>query len=179
MSPRPQRVSLEGITTRLVWSNMISKAWGKWLIGFTVLMAAQSPFLVVRAFKAEDAAVALVNRSDSGGSFLIPASCDMAGAVPNTHYVVAIGKPVEGRVRRRACYYTESAFRRFFPDRFRNDDPKTYRVQQLTTGLRLLTPESGGAGKFLLASILGPFFLLALGMTKSLVDLVGAGNCEK
>jgi hypothetical protein len=174
MESRP-RISLDGINLRVVWTNMVSKTWwGKWLIGFTILMTSVSPFIVVERFGAERAAVALVTRSDSGGPVLIPARCGLPGTVVGTHYIVAEGKPVQGRAARRACFYTVSAFRLFFPDRYKNDDPATFRVQQLTTGMRLLVPSTGSAGRFLLASVVGPFLLIGLGMAKSFLDLAVA-----
>lgn len=174
MSKVRPRISLDGITFRVVWTNLVSKTWGKWLIGFTILMTVASPFMIVERFNADKSAVALITRSDSGGSVLIPARCGMPGAVLGTHYIVADGKPVESRVDRQACFYTVSAFKRFFPDRYKNDDPATFRVQQLTTGMRLLVPSTGGARTLLWGSILGPLWLLALGMAKSLIDLVSA-----
>jgi len=86
--------------------------------------------------------------------------------------VVADGKAVRGTAKRSGCFYTVSAFARFFPDRYKIDDPTTFRVQQLTTGTRLLVPSATPARDFLLSCILGPLGIIALGLAMSWSDLV-------
>lgn len=179
MLPRRPRLSPDGITLYVVWGNMVSKTWGKWLLGVTAVMAVAAPFQAIRDYKVENAAVAMVNSADSGGRVLIPAGCGIPGAELNRDYVIADGKPVEGRATRNGCFYTVSAFKRFFPDRYKNDDPATFRVQQLTTGTRLLVPSTARARNFLLACVFGPLGIIALGMAKSWSDLVGARAREE
>lgn len=174
-----RRVSLAGITLRVVWTNMVSNTWGKWLLGVTALMAIVAPFQILKDYNVEIAAIAMVNRADSGGRVLIPARCDIPGAELNRDYVIANGKAIRGRVNKGGCFYTVSAFKRFFPDRYKIDNPATFRVQQLTTGTRLLVPSTARARNFLLACVLGPLGIIALGMAKSWSDLVIARAREE
>jgi hypothetical protein len=167
-------VSLVGITPRVVWTNMVSQRWGKWMLGVTAFVAVSAPFSLIEDYRAEMAAVAIVSRPDSEGRMLIPAQCGVDGAELNRHFVVTISKAVDGRGNRSGCFYTVSAFKRFFPERYANDDPRTFRVQQQATGTQLRVPSEARANKFLLACVLGPFGLVMLGMMKSFADLLFA-----
>ena len=169
-SPRDRHL-LTGLSLRVIWTNMVSRTWGKWALAGIVALALFGPIAAIREFYAERSAVALVSSADSGGPVLVPARCGIPGPELNKDYIVADGKAVRGRATRRACFYTVSAFQRFFPDRFKNDDPATFRVQQLTTGIRLLSPSMGHAVAGLVVSVLAPFLFLVFAMAKSAIDL--------
>jgi hypothetical protein len=153
---------------------MLSKAWGKPVLAVTIFLAAVGPIFSVQIFNAEMAAVALITRPDSGGPILIPARCDKPGAELGKDYLILDGRAIRGRAIKRGCFYTVSAYKRFFPERFEIDNPRTYRVQQLTTDTRLLKPSTWHAFHMLAASILAPLVIFSGAMLMSMLELLRA-----
>jgi hypothetical protein len=151
---------------------MKSRWWGRCVLGATSFLVVLTLFALAKAYHDENAAIALVSRADSGGPVLIPARCDVQGAKLNVDYVIADGKALEGRSTRRTCFYTIAAFKRLFPERYSDDNPVTFRVQQLTTGMRLLAPSSARFTKLVIGAILAPVFMLGLAMIKAAAELV-------
>jgi hypothetical protein len=157
-----------------IWAHMKSRWWGKLALGVAVLSVLGTPAILLKVHREQSAAVALVSRADSGGPVLIPARCDVPGAELERDYVVVDGKALKGRASRRACFYTISAFRRLFPERYRNDDPATFRVQQITTGTRLLAPSYSNVRRLAIGAALSPFFVVGLAMVKAATDIMAA-----
>lgn len=151
---------------------MKSRWWGKFALGVAVLSVLGAPTVLLKAHREQSAAVALVSRADSGGPVLIPARCDVPGAELERDYVVADGKALQGRATRRTCFYTVSAFRRLFSERYSNDDPATFRVQQITTGTRLLVPSYSNVRRLVIGAILSPFFIVGLAMAKAAAEIM-------
>jgi len=173
-SRRWQRMAGD-ITIRQVWAHMLSRSWGKLVPPVIIVLAVLGPLFAVRILYAEMAAVALVTRPDSGGPILIPASCNKPRAELGKDYIVADGRVVRGRAIKRGCFYTVSAFKRLFPERFEIDNPKTFRVQQLTTNTRLLSPSIWHGVGVLVSSILAPLLILVVAMLKSGIELSRGG----
>lgn len=163
---------MTGLTIKAVWIHMLSRPFGKPALFAAIAIGLLSPLFAISRFHTERAAVELVSRSDSGGPFLVPATCNMIGAEHGKDYVVANGKKLNGRGSRSACFYTMSAFKRLFPERINANESSAFHAQELTTKTKLLYPSTSFASTLLTGSFLVPFVILGFSMLTAAAELM-------